>query len=182
MKQRAFSASARLLFLLSLRFMKNSLTVKFTALAIVCGLALPALAHEEQHAAADAAQARIAKNTVKNVGGALRPNTVEGVLRNGREDDFALLRGKFVKKTGEAEYEFSDGNDSVAVDFSGFALPADFELNTSYYLWAQLLDGPGFSKKLKILSLSPKNAPVPGGLRKDASLRDGGEDSSASQN
>ena len=83
------------------------------------------------------------------------PNTVKGLITNGHKGDYALLRGRFVKKVGDDIYEFTDGNDALFVSFEGVNIPSDLEMDYPYLLWSKIIR----NDKLTILGalfISPK--------------------------
>ncbi len=67
------------------------------------------------------------------------PNTVKGVIRNGREGDFVLLRGYFVRVVDRGIYEFQDDdNSAIFVDLGkNYAINEQF-FSTEFFIWGEV--------------------------------------------
>ncbi len=67
------------------------------------------------------------------------PNTVKGVLKNGREGDFCMLRGMFLEKVADFTFTFQDEEGTqVEVRFKPEAGLARLMLQREYFLWASV--------------------------------------------
>lgn len=89
------------------------------------------------------------------------PNTVKGVLENGRTDDYVVLEGRFITDT-EHKYKdnlphflFTDANgDSIMVDISK-SNNADAPMaNVKYYIWGTIKQSL-FSTHVKVIEYTP---------------------------
>ncbi len=88
------------------------------------------------------------------------PNSIKGLQENGKDGDYVLLMGRFVKKLSDTDYLFEDHKkDQIKVVFTNLIVPADFELNINYVIWTQILK-TGMSAKLNMQLLSPKPPPM----------------------
>ena len=67
------------------------------------------------------------------------PNTIKGLMENGREGDFALLRGFFVKKLDENSFSFMDDNhDVLNVILIDQKLQTEIYANQRYFIWGRI--------------------------------------------
>ncbi|HYP81853.1 NirD/YgiW/YdeI family stress tolerance protein [Variovorax sp.] len=56
---------------------------------------------------------------------AVAPVTVESLLKDGRDDQQVVLRGRLLKKVGSDKYEFSDGTGTIRVEIDAKHFPAE---------------------------------------------------------
>ena len=72
------------------------------------------------------------------------PNTIAGILNNARTNDYALLRGQFIKIIDKENFLFSDeNNDEIIVYFPNGNIPIDLTLNYEYFLWTKVIEKDG---------------------------------------
>ena len=84
------------------------------------------------------------------------PNTVKGILTNGKDGDFALVRGIFFKKINNLYYVFQDDNaDSIRIKFEDGEVPSDLALNVRYFMWTQIQKEHS-EPVLKVVFISPR--------------------------
>jgi len=67
------------------------------------------------------------------------PNTIKGLMENGRKGDFAFLRGFFVKKLDENSFSFMDDNhDVLNVILIDQKLQTEIYANQRYFIWGRI--------------------------------------------
>lgn len=84
------------------------------------------------------------------------PNFIDGIKKNAREDDFALIRGEFVDKIDDLTFIFQDERQGQCkIVFAEGSVPLDLSKNHEYFLWTRVVKA-GSDLTLQALSISAK--------------------------
>ncbi len=82
------------------------------------------------------------------------PNTVKGLIENGKIGDYALLRGYFYSKISDEVYEFHDDDGSpINLLLVGNLKNENFYKNHQYFVWGKIKSISSSSALFEVLSV-----------------------------
>lgn len=84
------------------------------------------------------------------------PNSIAGLKKNAKENDYALLRGEFVERIDENTFIFQDEkHGQCRVVFVTGTVPPDLSKNYEYFIWTRITK-TGSDLTLLALSISSR--------------------------